>query len=217
MVGAFAAVTGPMWALRVSPVHASSQACPGSCVTVCQPSLGAATSPPGPGPPTSKSLRSVCGTWPHHSPVSAEASRNQADGEGFPLGFAIRVFARSPLVGPRYCGGVAIVSPYDTYRPTSPISASPRAVPSRERAGDASCMAAGACRRRVLGSVVPRALDTVAAATLGAAVDSFHTAPCTVSVDTREEPSNPVAYAPSPSQSTRPQRRQHNRASMEET
>ena len=83
MVGAFAAVTGPMWALHVSAGHASSQAWPGSCVTICRPSLGAATSPPGPGPSASESLCSASGSWPHHSPVSAEASRNQADGEGF--------------------------------------------------------------------------------------------------------------------------------------
>ena len=128
MVGAFAAVTGPMWVLCVSASHASSQAWRGSRVTVWQPSLGAATSPPGAGPPTSESLCSPCGTWPHHSPVTAEASQNQADGEGFPLGFAIRVVAGSPVMRPQCCGGVAIVSSCDTYRPTSTISPSPRAV-----------------------------------------------------------------------------------------
>ena len=95
--------------------------------------IGCGLSPPSPGPPMSESLGSACGSWLHHSPVSAEASWNQADGEGFPPGFAICDVARSPLVRPQYCGGVAIVSPCDTHRPTSPISPSPRAVPSRER------------------------------------------------------------------------------------
>ena len=62
MVGIFAAVTGPMWTLRVSVGHASSQAWLGSCVTVCRPSLGAATSLPGPGPHASECLRSAYGS-----------------------------------------------------------------------------------------------------------------------------------------------------------
>ena len=46
--------------------------------------------------------------------------------------------------------------------------------------------------------------------------DMFRAAPRTVSVDARGDPSEPVADAPSPSQSTQPRRR-HGRASTEET